>query len=284
MKDARKTLLLAAVGAGLVAALAIASLLASGGTDSAARAQAPLVVGFDMDPFSSPANTCPGDGAHDCAVGTVERCVSVPNANGQTFTVDTFITGLPNGFQAWTHNLNFPDMTSPAKLTISAEVLIDSTVNLSAQSTGSTPIPAGDGVPDTNSNHNVGVGEFLTSETTPPFTQGVLGRFTFTVGSGAISDIYGLTLDPTPISAYMDSDGFAYSIDQTWDFSFSPEYGIIALGLPCPTTALPVGGLAELPDAASSSGPPYAALAGGLGATLAALTAGAWHARRRWAR
>ena len=47
---------------------------------------------------------------------------------------------------------------------------------------------------------------------------------------------------------------------------------------------VPVGGLAELPEISGSSGPPYAALAGGLAAAVLALTAGAWYARRRWVR
>ena len=44
----------------------------------------------------------------------------------------------------------------------------------------------------------------------------------------------------------------------------------------------PVGGLAELPDAAGSSGPNYALLAGLAAAALVALGAGGWYARRRW--
>ena len=43
----------------------------------------------------------------------------------------------------------------------------------------------------------------------------------------------------------------------------------------------PVGGVAELPDAAGSSGRNYIALAGLAAAALVALTAGTWYARRR---
>ena len=43
----------------------------------------------------------------------------------------------------------------------------------------------------------------------------------------------------------------------------------------------PVGGLAELPDVAGSSGHDYIAIAGLAAAALAAFTAGAWYARRR---
>jgi hypothetical protein len=50
----------------------------------------------------------------------------------------------------------------------------------------------------------------------------------------------------------------------------------------------PVGGLAELPAIAGDDGGwstwAYAALAGGLAAVIAAVTAGAWFARRRWVR
>jgi hypothetical protein len=47
------------------------------------------------------------------------------------------------------------------------------------------------------------------------------------------------------------------------------------------TTGLPVGGLAELPDAPGSSGRNYLTLAGLAGVALLALTAGAWYARRQ---
>jgi Tol biopolymer transport system component len=44
----------------------------------------------------------------------------------------------------------------------------------------------------------------------------------------------------------------------------------------------PVGGIADLPRASGSSAPNYIALAGIAAATLVALTAGAWYARRQW--
>jgi hypothetical protein len=43
----------------------------------------------------------------------------------------------------------------------------------------------------------------------------------------------------------------------------------------------PVGGTAELPDISGSSGHNYIALTGLVAAALAALTGGAWYARRR---
>jgi hypothetical protein len=43
-----------------------------------ATANPSLVVGVDMDPYGTPANTCPGNGSPDCTVGSIESCVSVP--------------------------------------------------------------------------------------------------------------------------------------------------------------------------------------------------------------
>jgi hypothetical protein len=46
----------------------------------------------------------------------------------------------------------------------------------------------------------------------------------------------------------------------------------------------PVGGLAELPSVAGSSGHNYVLLAGLAAAAACALGVGAWYARRRWVR
>jgi hypothetical protein len=61
------------------------------------------------------------------------------------------------------------------------------------------------------------------------------------------------------------------------------EAGTESLTINC-QAASPVGGLAELPDTAGSSGPNYALLAGAIAAAVVALTASAWYARRRWSR
>ncbi|MCJ7509849.1 MAG: FG-GAP repeat protein [Dehalococcoidia bacterium] len=56
---------------------------------------------------------------------------------------------------------------------------------------------------------------------------------------------------------------------------------LLCIGDACESPG-PVGGMAELPDVAGSSGPPYAALAVELAAAVVALAAGTWYARRRW--
>jgi len=80
-----------------------------------------------------------------------------------------------------------------------------------------------------------------------------------TVLGGAPLDNTVLILGPNPVSGVVTANSMKL-------FAFAPS----------------VGGLAELPDLSGSSGPPYAALAGGLAAAAVALTAGAWYARRRW--
>lgn len=186
-----------------------------------------LVVGLDMDPFGTPANSCPGNDSEDCTLGTIERCKSVPNAPGETFTVDVFVQGLPQGFQAWSYNLEFPDSTSPAQLTMIDQATTDPTVNLLVQSPESEPVEVSEDVPDVATPHYAGVGEFATSEDTPPFTGGVLGRYEFAVGEGAVSGLYDVELEPVILVTVLDKSGAQYTID-------SIDNGILALGQECP--------------------------------------------------
>jgi len=54
------------------------------------------------------------------------------------------------------------------------------------------------------------------------------------------------------------------------------------IGLEVVTVTTAVGGMAESPDVSGSSGPNYIAIAGVAAASLVALSAGGWYARRRW--
>jgi hypothetical protein len=192
-----------------------------------------LAVGIDMDPFAEPANSCPGTGTEDCTLGSIETCKSVPNLAGETFSVDTFIQGLPRGFLAWNYNLLFPDTTTPARLTLSSIVAeADPLVNLIAQSEGSVPLPLSEEVPDPpgstepGSPFHAAVAEWGTAENTPPFTQGVLARYEFTVGEGAENGVYAFTLDPEFVGI-LDEDSIMYTIDVIGS-------GLVALGEDCP--------------------------------------------------
>jgi hypothetical protein len=181
-------------------------------------------VDFDMD---SSGNGCPNDGS-DCTIGPIEECVSVANVPGTTFSVDVVITGLTNGFAAFNYNVYFPDTT----LNLTRQTHADPLLNLPTQSTGSNVADLSESVqPEgqqfTGSPHHVGILESGTSEATPPFTQGVLGRYEFTVAEGAVSALYDVTLERPPLSAYLDQGGESYRLDPV-------TTGLIALGQPCP--------------------------------------------------
>jgi hypothetical protein len=77
------------------------------------------------------------------------------------------------------------------------------------------------------------------------------------------------------VAVWQSCDDLAGTIGWDYDILYATQYIP-----PYP----PVGGMAELPDASGSAGRNYAALAVVAAVALAALTAGAWYARRRWVR
>jgi hypothetical protein len=295
MTATRKTLLLATLGVGLSAAALTLLALAQPGRsgDNTAHAEGPIIIAIDMDPFNTPTNTCPGDHVHDCTIGTIERCVSVPAVAGTTFAMDALVLGLSNGHSSWIWHLAFPDTASPANLTMTAWAETAPLVNLIEQSLGSVPVSTSEVVPDALSPHTASAGDLSSSETTPPWTQGVESRMTFQVGAGATPGLYGFSFVPGTYDV-ADENGVVYSTTTGITVLDSTVgCGLLAVGIPCPQgpcpapTPVPAGGVAELPDVASDSGwstGAYAGLAGGLAAAFVALSAGAWYAKRRWAR
>ena len=184
-------------------------------------------VDFDMDPTG---NSCPNDGITDCTIDFIDECVSVPNVGGTTFNLDVVITGLNNGFTAFNYNIYFDDQN----FIIANQIHGNPLINLQMQSTGSQFIELSQDVPNPPGNqpyvgspHHVGTGENDTSETTPPFTQGTLGRYELTVVEGAQSGLYDLTLEKPPLSAYLDQEWSEYRLDPI-------TTGLIALGQDCP--------------------------------------------------
>jgi hypothetical protein len=281
------------VALGMLALATVAAVAWQGLEHNSVRADSTLVVGIDMDPYNTPANTCPNDGVTDCTIGSVETCKHVDNVAGTTFDVDVFVTALTNGFHQWSANIEFPDPSTAADLTLSSHIAeIDAGVNLIMQSGGSAPFSSSESAPDPpgstdqGSPHHASAADIGTAEG-PGFTQGVLGRYEFTVDYEAdgvgTPGYYSLTLPP-PFVGLTDQFAVLYTVDEIWDYDFTPQYGIIALGVPCPASAAPVGGVAELPDVSGSTGPNYIALAALATVAVAALTAAACYARRRWLR
>jgi hypothetical protein len=219
------------------------------------------VVGLDMN---TTGNSCPnncratgGDPVHcidsdDCTLGTIDRCVEVHAASEDEFNVDVFVEGLPSGdsILGAGYDINFPDTV----VNVIAQTHADPLVNLLDQP-GSRLMDVGDGVPDTVSPHKVTVADIGYAEYSPPFSHGVLGRYTFKVLPGAPAGFYALTLskvslgrDVPPGGRIFDPGGhYANEIDedadtvldddQVWDGNFVPQYGMIAVDVACPAPA-----------------------------------------------
>jgi hypothetical protein len=204
---------------------------------------APADTKCDSD--GTPAHCTAGD---DCSLGTIDRCVEVHAASEDEFLVDVFVEGLPSGdsILGAGYDINFPDTV----VKTIAQTHTDPLVNLLDQP-GSSLMDVGDGVPDTVSPHKVTVADMGYAEYNPPFSHGVLGRYTFKVLPGAPAGFYALTLskvglgrDVPPAGPIFDPGGhYANEIDedadtvvdddQVWDGNFVPQYGIIAVDVAC---------------------------------------------------
>ncbi len=186
-----------------------------------------LVAGFDMDPTD---NSCPNDGT-DCTLGTIETCVEV--SAGDVFQFHVFLDGLPsmNSILGFGYDINsFPG-------TLTAKVHKSATVNLVAQP-GSMILDISEGVPDSSPPYAANVADLGAAEYNPPFTQGVLGRYTLDV-TGVAAGVYGMTLSNVIIAnEWANELCLLYGCD-IWDASFGPQYGLIAVDVDCPTEPEP---------------------------------------------
>ena len=230
----RSTALILVLGIILIAALAVSiGTWGHGSRGASAQDESPITVAIDMDPAG---NTCPGDGVTDCTIGTIEQCRSVPATAGTTFDIDTVVTGLWQGYSGFNYDFSFPDTTSGAKLTVTAEVEGDPAVNLIMQLPGSEHTSLGEGVPDVTSPHFNVVGDLTVpgSETTPPWTQGMLVRYTFQVGADPTPGVYGFGFANL---ALIDVQGAEYPAKTVWDYNSAPQFGVLALGVSCPPLA-----------------------------------------------
>jgi len=268
--------------AGVVVALAALGVwLFFGDVNQPAQAQKLVIVGVDMDTAD---NSCPNNGT-DCTLGVIEPCVMTGDYGSVEF--DVYLQNLP-----WLQHLtggsyHIGELHDITLGSISAIKHDDPYVNLWAQLTSSindTSDPVGTFVPSFDAR----VKDTVYEEYNPPFTQGTLGRYTLNL-AGVPIGYYSLTLDSVTIKTWGDTLDLCsiYGCDIRDGFD---DYGLIAVGMPCPapaaggTTELVAGGsdsAASPPAAASGRSMPVAALAEVIAAALAVLSGG-WYARRRW--
>ena len=229
MKTITRRVPLAVLGAGLIVALTILGLWLSGHYYQAARAQGPVIVGYDMN---TAGNSCLGDGVTDCTLGAINPCIEV--AAGATFHIDVFLEGLPNvdpdesilGF-GYTIEWGPSDF-----LDINSQTHTSTTVNLAAQELPFVPIDLSDTVPDADSPHNVNFADFGAAEYNPPYTHGTLGRYNVTVPAATAAGLYGLTLTGVTLGRDVPPGGdlCVDYVCQIWDASALPQaYGQIAV-------------------------------------------------------
>jgi len=211
-------------------------------------------------------NACPGSGA-DCTLGNIDTCLAVASG-GAVITVDVFLDGLPElagqpdagGITSFEYQINEKDSKTVG--TVSAFTHNDTSVNLVVQeptvNLQDFSAAVGSAVPGWwASVGDLGDIEFNGWNGTVdlPYTKGVLSRLEIDVT--AADGLYSLTMDDPLVGDvlgddYCDPTSPVYVGCDLWDANATPvPYGIIAVGVPCPTYAdLKKVSLAFAPDAA----------------------------------
>ncbi|MDP2949212.1 MAG: hypothetical protein Q8P22_06715 [Chloroflexota bacterium] len=241
------------IGLTFLAAGALAAVLALvlglwGDSREPARADASLVVGYDMNPAG---NSCPGTGntgGTDCTLGSVESCVEV--TAGGNFDFDVFIDGLPEGeslagpdyyvgwFAGLALTINGPEPAGAGEWTLGVNLIADDAGSVFGLS-GTSPVG------NTVSPHHAAVADLGVAETNPPFTKGVLHRFNATVEATTPAGVYGLFFDPDEDGNGPDEGGPVLMGNKAgddmctiygcelWDANRSPQYGLVAVDTSC---------------------------------------------------
>lgn len=181
------------------------------------------------------------------------------SAAQQEFQVDVFLTGLPTGesVAGFGYQIGFPESV--------VEVADHSHGLLIEEASGSSAFDLSDDVPDTTSPHSAAVADLGSAEYNPPYSQGVLGRYTFKVLPTASAGVYGLNLEQLEIARDV-PPGDEVTIDQVWDAKFATQYGVIAVDRSCvdaTVTPSPTGTPTPSPTPTSTPSPGGTALAAG---------------------
>jgi hypothetical protein len=179
-------------------------------------------VGYDMLPSGNSAAT----------LGNIDPCVEV--SAGSQFEVDVFLDGLPTGesVAGFGYDIVFAD-TALEVIGQNADLFLISQPGSSLVNLGEA-VP-GNALPDNASPHTIAIADLgpeETSEYNPPYTQGVLARYTFRVLPTAAAGVYPLTLT-TVVIARSAPPGGELTVDEIRDANFTPQHGLIAVGRSC---------------------------------------------------
>jgi hypothetical protein len=237
-----------------MAAIAVALAMATAFAERTPGAGAQGVVTFDIDPDTT--------GNSGSTLGTIENCVEVtiPTPafdNTSDYDIDIVVFGdtqAPRDYYA--------ELVYDATKVHIAELGTDDFIKMPGALSVSEAQPGSDGA------HAFGALYIDGGPGTPG--DGTLVRVGLDIGgSGVVT--FTLTLSEPPQTRYTSVAG---------EHDVSLGRGHLAINTDCA-----VGGIAELPHVGDSGAANRTALAAGaVAAGLLALTAGAWHARRRWLR
>ncbi len=232
-----------ALAVGLTAVLALAGVWLLRGDEASAVATV-TTVGIDMVPTGNTADS----------LGDIDRCVRI-NA-GQSREIDVFLMNIPTvgNLDSYSYNLTYPDASALAPMQITDAVHMTSGVVLIAEDTDSIPDDTGSDTPtDTDGSYAATVDDTGTNaaEGPPTYTEGVLGRYTLKVVTGAAPGIYPLGLDTIVVkddgapaadiydpgkneadTVDQDSDG-SVDEDLILDSTYTTVYGLVAVGMDC---------------------------------------------------
>jgi len=176
-------------------------------------------------------------------LGTIDACARIDA--GTSRQIDVFLGGaggVLRNLNDYTYRLHYP--TTGAAVTVTAIqhlLLIQSKAGSAASDAGSNPAGDNDGA------YLAIVADSVAAAAEDAGSKGVLGRYTLAVAVGATPGVYLLTLsdidvnDNTnadifdPPGGVLDGDGDGgEGEDRVLDSSFTPAYGVVAVGVNCP--------------------------------------------------
>lgn len=227
----RAAALIILVAGALAAVTAVLGAVHDDGSRTA-QAEPSVMVGIDADPRASPANSA-------TSLGSIEECRQVDP--GDSFDIDVFLDGIPSGrgLAGFNYIINFDN----TRLEVTA---YDHAMLIASEPTY-TPIHLSEGVPCTDGELGVAVGDWGTAETNPPYTQGVLGRYTVHALAGAPSGQASLTLTTVEVT----DDLGEYTVDvvtEAWIGVGEPCSPVPPPPTPTPlVTPTPAGTLTPIP-------------------------------------
>ena len=263
----------AALGVSLVLSLvAVTAWFLMGGSDEGVQAQGgsgldPNVVGIDVITTGNTATS----------LGTIDSCVEVGGV-GSTFDIDVFLDDVPcvdtapadtvcDGVYHNLGGLEYRLIYDNTRLQVNATshdwlTTVTGTVFDVSDCSG-IPLPPNDVCPDTDGQLYVSyldTGAEATAE--GPGSLGVIDRHTLEVVGGEGTFVY-LTLTSLELAGYEPAaTQWQGEIDQVWDASYAPQYGIITIApatcatVPSPTpTPTPTPTLTPTPTATPTATP-----------------------------